>query len=1113
MVQNWEAGHNLLEIDTDTEKDDGWSFSHSILSTETCHLHCRGQDATSEGYIGDLSTALQNALQNAADKPLMTSCYITLRRLSRSPRSRDRSITSGSFRRSQGCVSRTYDDVACRTPGLGAEAAACNGAVPGAWRAGKAAEEPKKEEEDVTVQNYATAPGSQIRDFCTEIPQCHIPTKWTTPSSCILVLTSAPFLLSDSEGHLLHLSVHGGHTGKLHRHQLQNVFQDFGTDGNFGPFGLFDASGRPTSFTNSSRGHRHVKRRSWYPLDTLLPGVPATPWVDLPGPEDPPPHDSRQDPSPLPRLGDRLLFFRDVWISSVEDAWVREVVSSGYKIEFVSRPRDRFFESRPPRDPALIPGFFAAIASLLKVGVIVPVPEKERFTGFYSNLFVVPKKDGKVRPILDLKLLNRRVRLNHFRMESLRSVIASMEAQEFLCSIDIQDAYLHVLIFPGHHQFLCFAVLQEHFQFVALPFGLATAPRVFTKIMAALMAILRVRGLVLFPYLDDILIKAPSFSQAHESLSIVLNTLARFGWLVNRKKSCLIPSKRIVFLGMLFDTRHTKVFLPEDKKSILRRDIRLLHGPRPPSFRSAMKDHRLILDAPLGIISRIEKIAVSAGRGENSHGVEIICKDIRNMRFAYKQDGRLRKSVFESLLGYAFPLSHELPLFAFEYRETFSENGWKVYDPITEYKRQGLPNESWRISRLNDRYELCDSYPAILVVPVTMSDDELRRVAAFRAKDRIPVCTQVLSWIHPETQASIVRCSQPMPGGSGKRCKEDEKYLQSIMDANAQSHKIFIFDARPSANAIASKSKGGGFESEDAYQNAELVFLEIHNIHVMRESLRKLKEISYPIIQESHWLSNLESTHWLEHIKCIMSSALRIADKVESGKTSVVVHCSDGWDRTTQLTSLAMLMLDGYYRTIRGFEVLVEKEWLSFGHKFFLRVGHGNKNHPDADRSPVFLQFMDCVWQMTRQFPHAFEFNEHFLLTILDHLYSCLFGTFLCDGEQQRVEESILQETISLWSYVNSQLEDFANPFFVDYSDHVLYPVTSTRHLQLWTGYYIRWNPRTKLPDTTNGRCKDILAKRAELQKKLEELQQEMSNRSLSSERGGSVASVTQTVV
>ncbi|CAJ0954440.1 unnamed protein product [Ranitomeya imitator] len=132
-----------------------------------------------------------------------------------------------------------------------------------------------------------------------------------------------------------------------------------------------------------------------------------------------------------------------------------------------------------------------------------------------------------------------------------------------------------------------YVMLQEHFQFVALPFGLATAPRVFTKIMAALMAILRVRSLVLFPYLDDLLIKAPCFSQAHESLSIVLDTLVRFGWRVNRKKSCLIPSRRIIFLGMRFDTRQTKIF--PKTRSIHRRDIRVLQGPRSPSFRSAMK--------------------------------------------------------------------------------------------------------------------------------------------------------------------------------------------------------------------------------------------------------------------------------------------------------------------------------------------------------------------------------------------------------------------------------------------------------------------------------------------------------------------------------------------
>ncbi|XP_017291336.1 myotubularin-related protein 2 [Kryptolebias marmoratus] len=517
-------------------------------------------------------------------------------------------------------------------------------------------------------------------------------------------------------------------------------------------------------------------------------------------------------------------------------------------------------------------------------------------------------------------------------------------------------------------------------------------------------------------------------------------------------------------------------------------------------FKSMDREPAFLLDLPLGVVNRVEKIGNALTR-DVSYG--ILCKDMRNLRFAHKQiEDTLRKSIFEVLIKFAFPVSNGLQIFAFEYGQVFPENGWKVYDAISEYKRLGIPNESWRITKVNDHYEICDTYPSTLAVPVNIPDEELKRVAAFRAKGRIPV----LSWIHPESQATITRCSQPMVGVNGKRSKEDEKYLQAIMDANAQSHKLFIFDARPSTNAAANKMKGGGYESEDAYQNAELVFLDIHNIHVMRESLRKLKEIVYPNIEDSHWLSNLESTHWLEHIKLILAGALRIADKVESGKTSVVVHCSDGWDRTAQLTSLSMLMLDGYYRTIQGFEVLLEKEWLSFGHRFQLRIGHGDKNHTDADRSPVFIQFIDCVWQLTHQFPAAFEFNEYFLVTILDHLYSCLFGTFLCNSEQQRLKEEIPKRTVSLWSLINSQLEEFTNPLYVNYSNHVLFPVVSLRHLELWVGYYIRWNPRMKPQEPLHQRHKELLVKRAELQKRVEELQREVTNRSVSSssERAGS---------
>nr|CAD7574249.1 unnamed protein product [Timema californicum] len=510
-------------------------------------------------------------------------------------------------------------------------------------------------------------------------------------------------------------------------------------------------------------------------------------------------------------------------------------------------------------------------------------------------------------------------------------------------------------------------------------------------------------------------------------------------------------------------------------------------------FRSMDRDTPYVVDVPLGVVSRIEKVGGASSRGENSYGIEVFCKDMRNLRFAHKQENHSRRNVFEKLQQYAFPLSHKLPLFAFEYTESFSENGWTVHEPMAELKRMGVPNDMWKISKLNEDYEVCDTYPTVWAVPAQASDDDLRAVAAFRSRGRIPV----LSWIHPESQATITRCSQPLVGVSGKRCREDERYIQLIMDANAQSHKLFIMDARPSANAIANKAKGGGYESEDAYQNAELVFLDIHNIHVMRESLRKLKELCFPNIEETRWLSGVESTYWLKHIKCILAAAVRIVYKVENHKTSVLVHCSDGWDRTAQMTALPMLMLDPYYRTIKGFEVLIEKEWLSYGHKFQHRIGHGDEHHSDADRSPVFLQFIDCVWQITTQFPNAFEFNDYFLITILDHLYSCRFGTFLCNSDRERVLEGVKQQTVSLWSYINTNMDEYRNPLYWSGNgqQHVLVPVASMRHITLWKGHYCRWNPSMRPQDPVFQRARELLALKEQLERKVEECRREQQAR------------------
>lgn len=86
-------------------------------------------------------------------------------------------------------------------------------------------------------------------------------------------------------------------------------------------------------------------------------------------------------------------------------------------------------------------------------------------------------------------------------------------------------------------------------------------------------------------------------------------------------------------------------------------------------------------------VSRVEKVGNASSRGENSYGIDIFCKDMRNLRFAHKQENHSRRTVFEKLQNYAFPASMRERLFAFSYSEVFSEDGWCVYEPVAELRR------------------------------------------------------------------------------------------------------------------------------------------------------------------------------------------------------------------------------------------------------------------------------------------------------------------------------------------------------------------------------------------------------------------------------------------
>ena len=342
-------------------------------------------------------------------------------------------------------------------------------------------------------------------------------------------------------------------------------------------------------------------------------------------------------------------------------------------------------------------------------------------------------------------------------------------------------------------------------------------------------------------------------------------------------------------------------------------------------------------------------------------------------------------------------------------------------------------------------------------------------------------------------QGTITRSSQPMVGITQNRSVQDEKLIEAIFQSHwspelrtsntavyGATTTNLIIDARPTVNAVANTAKGAGTENMDYYKDSKKVYLGIDHIHAMRESIGKVVEALREADQLLASINNdlpesvsglavldrqaLRRSGWLRHISAILEGTLIITKNIHVNSSHVLIHCSDGWDRTSQLSALSQLCLDPFYRTIRGFEILIEKDWLSFGHKFLDRCGHlssekfflcptgdstsgsgadaaqaflasvqnrfASQNHL-KETSPVFHQFLETVRQIQRQFPERFEFNERFLHQLYYHLYSCQFGTFLFNCERERKVGDggppPCDRTVSIWDFFNSPAEMVQN--------------------------------------------------------------------------------------
>ncbi|XP_032077912.1 myotubularin-related protein 5 isoform X1 [Thamnophis elegans] len=266
---------------------------------------------------------------------------------------------------------------------------------------------------------------------------------------------------------------------------------------------------------------------------------------------------------------------------------------------------------------------------------------------------------------------------------------------------------------------------------------------------------------------------------------------------------------------------------------------------------------------------------------------------------------------------------------------------------------------------------------------------------------------------------------------------------------------------------IGDKSQLRGIKP-DPLQHWEMVPIEVFDTRQVKSSFKKLMKACVPGSPSPEagptYLRSLEESEWLVQIHKILQISVLVVELLDTG-SSVLVSLEDGWDITTQVVSLVQLLSDPYYRTMEGFRLLVEKEWLSFGHRFAHRGAQTLASQSNGF-TPVFLQFLDCVHQIHRQFPMEFEFSQYYLKFLSYHYVSNRFRTFLLDSDYERLELGLLYEEKgdrkgpqayrSVWDYVdrlNKRIPVFFNYMYAPEDGEVLRPYSNISSLKVWDYY------------------------------------------------------------
>lgn len=369
--------------------------------------------------------------------------------------------------------------------------------------------------------------------------------------------------------------------------------------------------------------------------------------------------------------------------------------------------------------------------------------------------------------------------------------------------------------------------------------------------------------------------------------------------------------------------------------------------------------------------------------------LRINCKDTTRVKFLLSASPPGQVKQFIQAILYHTQPSSVTKLFAVDLGKSWSPAtapGGEIrvpsYEEVCDWENeiQKLKLSNWRVSTVNSKFELSRSLPPYLVCPLMVPDKQLTQIAQFYRLGRLPTLSYFTAG-----GFLLMRSAYLLP-----EFAPTTPVVVSLVEHSFVSSCLHL--------------EGAEISDRTEYLRVDLG-QDLPTPTQIQFSYARMMEAVH---EEDQWLSAVENTRWLEMVAECLEQAVHTAHLLQQEKQHVLLMEPEGRDLTAVVATLVQLICEPDCRTLIGFESLIQREWVAYGHPFCTRLRHTSPLQGGAEEAPglcpVFLLMLDCCWQIMRQFPTSFEFNSQYLLMMAQEMYSCLSSTFLFNSIQHKME-------------------------------------------------------------------------------------------------------------